>query len=280
MDESNESSPIYDQTSYCFWQKTTIDCDERFCSYAMWSCGDGQCIAWTNRLVFQNLVLMNSGCLNMRHRNHMCELTAMQDGWTLPTGLCWFFTNSRYDDPRLSMNNPALSDEEKCIYLIRCLLSNGSERDCPCNRFNCSSIIPSVCEKTTTHHAYPNGALIRPYIRTYYNWRKNFTNKIPHKIHLTGNIRCSGYHGFFDPIANLQLKLSIAMVTSSKWDSLICPDSKIIRNKTSSRKYDDHCWKDSLTFNGYPYAFHNVCVDGHRYASRSIESTMDGSTVS
>jgi hypothetical protein len=57
----------------------------------------------------------------------------MDDGlWLLLEG---------YDDPQLDMNNPKLSDEEKCIYLIRCVLSDGLERDFPFNHQNCSKVI-------------------------------------------------------------------------------------------------------------------------------------------
>lgn len=137
MDWIDENQIKFQDAEWCFREKTTIDCEEHLCLRLGWSCGDRQCITWRERLVFQNYLSESRGCWNLRHMNHMCELTSLIRGWTLPNGLCWFFTN-RYDDPRLSMDNVALSNDEKCIYLLRCLLSDGSELDCPCNSSNCS----------------------------------------------------------------------------------------------------------------------------------------------
>src|SRR5438874_878328 len=81
----------------CFWKKMTIDCDEHICRNRLWSCGDGQCILWHQRLVFQNFLSQNIGCLNLRNLNYMCELTSIMQGWTLANGLCWFFDDG-YND--------------------------------------------------------------------------------------------------------------------------------------------------------------------------------------
>ena len=132
----------------CFQRATTIDCDEHICPYFLWSCGDGQCIYWRYAVLFEDVLFIGIGCNNLRHINYMCELSLASRGWTLPNGLCWIFSD-RYDDPQLSMNNMSLTNGEKCVYLIRCVLSDGGELDCSCNRSNCSSIMANVCDTNT-----------------------------------------------------------------------------------------------------------------------------------
>ena len=196
MDWSDEKFRYYNG-EWCFGAMTTIDCDEHICPNLLWSCGDGECILWHDRFIFQNTVPVTIGCWNLRNMNFMCELNLVQRAWTLPNGLCWWWKfDSLYDDPRLSMNNPALSNEEKCIYLIRCALSDGFEVDCPCNHLNCSYIMPDVCEEGRTY-PYPPGPLVRPYIRTHYDWTSDFENKLP-LLFLSGNVRCRGFHGYFN----------------------------------------------------------------------------------
>jgi hypothetical protein len=230
--------------SWCFSEKTTIDCDEHLCHHRLWSCGDGQCIYWNMRLVFQNFILQSRGCWNMRNMNYMCELTSLEHGWTLPNGLCWFSTD-RYNDTRLTMNSVTLSNEEKCIYLIRCLLSDGLELHCPCNSLNCSYIMPNACQ-TNHSYIYLVGPLIRPYIWIVYNSTGDFKNKMPHQIILDGNVRCRGYQGYFRYLQQFVfLQLSSQLTLLRWWDSFVCSDNRIIRNSNSSMKYDDDCWKDS-----------------------------------
>ena len=96
MDWSDENEiPGSVNSIRCFGQKTTIDCDEHICRNNLWSCGDGQCIDWHERFVFQNFLSKTWGCQNLRNFNHMCELNTITDMWTLSTGLCWVFINHR-----------------------------------------------------------------------------------------------------------------------------------------------------------------------------------------
>lgn len=245
-------------TPQCFWEVSRIDCDEHLCMNRLWSCGDGQCIYWHNRLIFQNLLPLEIGCLNMRNMNYMCELTPLGSGWTLSNGLCWFF-EERYNDSQLSMNNLALSRYEKCIYLIRCLLSDGFELDCPCNRLTCSNISQNVCDIGRCY-PYPEGPLIRPYAETCYKWTNNFEDKMPHWILLSGNVRCRGYSGHFNSSRKVSMNLPSGLITNSHWYPVLCLLDTIVRNYNSSMKYDDDCWKNCLTFNGRPYAVYDICT--------------------
>ena len=268
MDWSDDSQMIEPGAEWCFWEKTTIDCDEHLCYRQGWSCGDGQCINWHERLIFQNFLRQSRGCWNMRNANYMCELTSLEHGWTLPTGLCWFLPD-RYNDTRLSMSNVALSKKEKCIYLIRCALSNGSESHCPCNSLNCSYIMPKVCQIDTSYR-YPEGPLIRPYLKTVYNWTSDFKNKIPYLIIVDGNVRCRGYQSNFNYLQQqFFISLSLKLTVTRRWDSIICEELGIIQNSKSFIKYDDDCWKDSFTFNGHPYAVvPDVCTRSRQCISQ------------
>lgn len=121
-----------------------------------------------------------------------------------------------------------------------------------------------VC-KLGQAYAYPQGSLIRPYIKTYYDWTGDFRNKVPYLILLNGNVKCRGYQGNFrlsqEPVS---VTLSIEWVLVPSWDSFVCSSSSINRNSNSSIKYDDDCWKDSLTFNGHPYAVVPVICPSYR----------------
>jgi hypothetical protein len=254
MDWSDEQ--LWYFSPWCFFAATTIDCDEHLCQEKLWSCGDGQCMLWSDRLIFQNFVPLIFPCYNMRHVNYMCELHLSGRGWTLPNGLCSFFED-HFDDLQLSLNDVTLSKDEKCVYLIRCALSDGYELDCPCNRLNCSNIMSSVCEKNDSYR-YPPGPLIRPHVFTYYNWTHGFKNKIP-QFFLIGGIRCRGYYGSFDQLQAFPMPLTDHLVHLPDWDVYFCSMYGIIRNKSSPLKYDNDCWKNSRTFNNHSYAFHDVC---------------------
>ncbi len=130
MDWSDEQQ--FNFGHWCFYEVTTIDCDEHLCQDETWSCGDGQCIMWQDRLIFQDMLTIALPCYNEREANYMCELHPLRLSWTLPDGLC-SFSEAHFDDPELSLNNIALSNDEKCLYLIRCALPDGYELDCPCN---------------------------------------------------------------------------------------------------------------------------------------------------
>lgn len=267
MDWSDEKEMNKNADAWCFGDQTTIDCDEHQCDNRAWSCGDGQCISWDARLTFLNFRGQHVGCYNLRDVNHMCEFHAFVNGWTLPNGLCWFFKKS-YDDPRLHMNNVDLSEMEKCIYLIRCALSDGGEVDCPCNRVDCPSLIAKMC-RSHQYYRYPNGSLIRPYIHTYFDLTNDFKNKIPYIILVTANIRCRGYQGYFPFSPDSLIDLPLEYLRVAQLDSYACLFREMIRENSSSIKYDKNCWENSLTFNGLPYAVvPDVCTKSKQCISQ------------
>ncbi|CAF4978252.1 unnamed protein product, partial [Rotaria sp. Silwood1] len=52
------------------------------------------------------------------------------DAWTMPSGMCEF--EPGYDDPRFNITTLNVKSIEACSYLLRCALTSGFERDCPC----------------------------------------------------------------------------------------------------------------------------------------------------
>lgn len=263
MDWSDEQE--FDFGNWCFYEVTTIDCDEHLCHNQMWSCGDGQCITWQDRLIFQDLIELSDRCHNLRNTNYMCELIPWRRSWTLPNGLCWFSEPS-FDDPELSLNNIVLSNDEKCLYLIRCALSDGYELDCPCNRRNCSTITSVVCNRTVLYR-YPRDALVHPHVLTYFNWTHGLRNKKPELV-LVGGIKCRGYYGSFDRSPEIRLSLITEFIMTSAWDALLCLSNEIIMIYNSSMKYDDDCWKNSRTFNNRSYAIDDICRDTDQCVSQ------------
>jgi hypothetical protein len=138
MDWSDEKMR-YTNGIDCPFQALSYDCDEHICERDTWSCGDGQCLRWTTRLPFQTIYPQSDDCISKRNLNHICELSMKHRLWTLPNGMCSIYAGS--DDSSLDMVNPKLSDDDRCEYLIRCALSAGFERDCPCNHLNCFKIM-------------------------------------------------------------------------------------------------------------------------------------------
>ena len=265
MDWSDEN--VQDSAGYwCFEGIPTIDCNEHICMNEMWSCGDGQCIEWHKRWTFQKFIPPARSCDNLRHMNYMCELSPWERAWTMPNGSCWLFEND-FDDPRLSMSNALLSDDEKCLYLIRCALSDGFERDCQCDRLNCSTLMASVCQRGIVY-LYPQGRLIRPYIYTYYVATSDYQDKIPQLMDVSGHIRCRGYHGYVPSSANYRLLVLLETVIAFRFDSYVCASNKTLRYPNSIVKYDEYCWNNSFTFGGHRYAVVDVCKETLRCFSQ------------
>ncbi|CAF3686684.1 unnamed protein product [Rotaria socialis] len=138
MDRTDEY--FVDRGTTCPFQANAMECDENVCSNDLYSCGDGQCVAWETRMAFQRLGKAQKDCFNKRNINYMCELSQHRPTWTNENGLCW--PDKNYDDPRYPPWNMIkasnLTIDEICQYLFRCALTKGFEHDCPCNHQNCT----------------------------------------------------------------------------------------------------------------------------------------------
>ena len=94
------------------------ECVKHWCTRHFWSCGDGQCIMWRSRVAFQVLLSQSGYCHNLRNLNYMCEVSTKLRLWTMPNGKCT--QTIGYDNLHQDMHHRDLSDDDKCIYLIRC----------------------------------------------------------------------------------------------------------------------------------------------------------------
>jgi len=80
MDSSDEQelTKIRESFSTCS-VKPTMDCDERLCRKDQFSCGDGQCIHWSNVIHHQK------SCANARDSAYHCEAAGLI---TMSSGVC------------------------------------------------------------------------------------------------------------------------------------------------------------------------------------------------
>ena len=247
MDLSDEKQRFDD--SSCSSQLASFNCDDRICPLNHWSCGDGQCIE--DRLAFQKESAIT--CKNRRDRMFFCETNTNGEEklWTLPNGQCtsaWDYEETNAIDGNL---------EDYCTYLLRCYLSEGLEKNCPCKgkvtcnellRNNCSALIPIQ---------YPKGALIAPYIYNYYNL--TFEPNLSYEQIYRGNgtLKCRGY------MSNLPYQTMIIipkMMNLQMIEFLFC-QFKSAKTNFSNEGYHQFCHNDSQTYNNHSYHFIDVCED-------------------
>jgi hypothetical protein len=259
LDWSDEHT-IYSE--HCPYASANMECEDHICLRRGLSCGDGQCVAGHAQLNYYKE--RRYYCHSMREFNYMCEVYLKKQLWTQPNGLCWDLPG--YDDP-LDMNNKDLDDRSKCIYLIRCALSKGFERDCPCDHRNCSLVMAGVCEKDELYE-YPNRPLFRPYIITSYKWNQSWDNYEPSMFSLRGSIKCRGYHGKIENSTEITSFHSKSYDSFPLVDYLFCNHRDVKRDNESVVRYDKLCWNDSFTLNKRPYAFFDLCSGSNECISQ------------
>ncbi|CAF0789078.1 unnamed protein product [Adineta steineri] len=169
MDWTDETFALAGVT--CVIYPWPIYCDDHKCPINYWSCGDGQCIYYFKRHIYQTELRDSQMCYSMREFSYMCELASDESYWTKPDGLC---TEWGYNDTSLILS----SNLEKCIYYIRCALSKGAEIQCPCNGINCNTLMQDVCEPGNAY-TYPYRGIIWPWIKQYYSWEQTWNDKTP-----------------------------------------------------------------------------------------------------
>ncbi|CAF4939346.1 unnamed protein product [Rotaria sp. Silwood1] len=273
MDWSDEYFQGYGQ--WCSFKPNSIECDEHLCVSGMYSCGDGECINWHTRLAFQRYGLAEDDCFTKRNLNYMCEAGPHRSTWTLDNGLCW--PDPNYDDYRYPSRN--MTDEEICQYLFRCLLSNGFEYDCPCNRLNCTSMLIDICPRDDRLILYPPEGLINSNVLFFYNLSESTDNPNFQIFALHRNQRCRGF--VFEAHEPYIIPFEHGILTTARSNHVLCTlnDSNVgFRNPNSSFRHDPFCWNDSLTFNGRPYAVQldmcdeaGECISQYRIRDRSYD---------
>ena len=243
LDWSDEKELYNDQS--CAFQGASFECDDRMCLRNQWSCGDGQCI--DNRLNFQQEYTYRQ-CRSLRDQFHMCEWNHVENQWTLPNGKC--YRSSDYEETLLRPRN----DSEKCLYFIKCVLSQGLEKNCPCkDDSNCLHRLEVPCPSGVI--GYPNGALIAPYIFTFYTAVPYESIKTPDRMEIKGIIRCRGRPTEQLHVLSYQISLDLNQLEAS-----LCKSVEGI----VSEKFR---YADSRTFNNRSYHFFDVCQMSNKYIS-------------
>ena len=241
--------------TFCAFQPLVVDCDDHTCPANLWSCGDGQCVNTFVRHVYQKFFPKDTGCYSMREYNHICETAVDSTYWTKQDGLCARYGHQ--DNISLALS----TKDDKCIYLIRCALSKGAEADCPCNGVDCGTRMQDICQHDKMY-PYPQRGIIRPWILHSYDWNQNWDNPTPNHNQVLGGIRCRGFHSKITLTQNLSYSYFDLQSIIGRLiiEPFICTFVELeYQNRTSQFQYSETCWDDSFTFNGLPYAFHDIC---------------------
>lgn len=263
MDWSDETDD-FRYSIKCSFTPNNMDCDEHLCLNHEWSCGDGQCIARAGRFPFFPAA-NEYGCYNFRESRHMCETNGFVPMWTeypikstdplILFGSCWresFYPEKNYN---------YLKRNEKCIYLIRCALTNGFGKSCPCGgngQITCTELMTNLCGNSL--YPYPPPKSIDVHIQTYYNGSRKWHERIPDIIVFSGSVKCRGYRGVLLKEHIGILDEDKIMRLSDRIDIELCRLPDIYRDLNSSFQLDKFCWTNSSrTFNNRSYAFKDVC---------------------
>lgn len=247
---------LLDDTAACSFKTSAMECDEHLCGPNMYSCGDGQCVQWRTRMTFQRSQARDDDCFNKRNLNYMCEANPYRHAWTQESGLCW--PDAGYNDLRYPswdlINSSTLTNDEKCQYLFRCVLSGRFERDCPCDGYNCTRMMMSVCPGRDSLVVYPQPGLISGNILFHYNYSRSMVIPKVDVMKLGGNLKCRGYHLTAGWSTELPIEYGLAYPGIY---NILCnfKDPHVgYKDFLSPFQHDKFCWNESLTFNGHPYA--------------------------
>ena len=240
-DLTDEKEPFDDMQ--CAFQQASYECDDRMCPRSYWSCGDGQCIS--DRFSFRSYGESHS-CNNVRDQYHMCELNSHWSRWTLPNGKCY---ESVYGEEAFVNNR---TDSEECIYLLRCLISSGAEKNCPCEiESYCADQLEILCNSSIVQ--YPIGAIAAPYAFNYYKITRDWSDGDPDHIELHGTIKCRGYMTEQRMILKYPSSLSL-----HEFEATLCA-LEMNNNDMGKNGYDEFCFNNSRTFSHRPYHFIDTC---------------------
>ena len=172
-----------DSSVNCPRERVNEQCDDHICLPNEWSCGDGQCIF--RRLAFQTDAHMRA-CSNRRDQYFMCEMHYTTPMWTMPNGRC----NGVKGDVEDSPSNR--TKEEECEYLLKCFLSKGKEKTCPCKEdaVECLERLQETCPNQTI--PYPKGAFLAPFLFFFFNTTRHPEDFSPSSILINGTVKCGG----------------------------------------------------------------------------------------
>ncbi len=184
MDSSDEqeNEKMYEFFNRCP-VKSAWECDERFCNKEQFSCGDGECVHWSN------LLHHREGCENMRDLAYHCE--TMGSFGTFQTGIC-----------RKSNSIPQLSNSSWCAHNLRLLLFGTTRK----------RALIEIIDHCPNLIQYPEQSILAPVIKMFFNKsrivsfydfdRQNFGEKLPKTtpdlVCLNGSFICNGIRTWLD----------------------------------------------------------------------------------
>jgi hypothetical protein len=155
--------------------KSKFDCDELLCKKNEFSCGDGQCVHWTNVIHHQQ------PCQNRRDAFYLCETVPDDISFiTHGSGLCL-------------IGGTSTTFLTSCTTVLQSLL-RGNNRKVAVDYFktNCLSLIPFPSDPILTSNIkfFYNKSIIE----TFYNSSASFAKRfppLPHIACLTGSLICN-----------------------------------------------------------------------------------------
>ena len=171
----------FKKSEECPAESVSMDCDDHLCPPAEWSCGDGECIS--NRLDFQKWSFTT--CQSRRDQYYICETSIGKRQWTMLNGRCVELDDrgGRYQESSAANG----SEVDQCEYFLKCSLSEGGEKDCPCSR-GCVEKLAEVCSSPMV--AYPRRAIVAPFLFFLFNRTKDWDSKVPDALLINGTVRC------------------------------------------------------------------------------------------
>ncbi|CAF4037537.1 unnamed protein product, partial [Rotaria sp. Silwood2] len=227
----------------CTIEEASVQCDDRICPPNQWSCGDGQCIL--DRFYFQISPKTEFQCRSRREQYFICETNLFPSLWTIPNGRC--YEGWGYEE--LNMNNH--TNHEQCQYLLKCALSSGAEKHCPCEYIAvCAHQIDATC--SSDYIQYPQAGILAPYVLFFYDRKKDLFTLSPSHILINGTIKCKGI------LTNITAVLSRHTFTLYQLEQTLCREANY-ESLLGDHSYYQHCHHISLTFNNHSYSSSDVC---------------------
>jgi hypothetical protein len=155
----------------------------------------------------------------------------------------------RYHEEIIEYNR---TNSEECLYFVKCALSVGEEKNCPCKRnVSCINELDNPCSLSMIQ--YPNGAIIAPYIFSFYNAVRDWSELIPDSLIINGTLKCRGYMVYQYTIVEYPYRLSLQQL-----ETTLCASKSNI-SILSNTGYDEFCHNDSRTFKNHSYNFIDIC---------------------
>lgn len=258
MDSSDETA--YNTFHSCNYPDRSHECDDHVCPSLKFACGSGYCI--DDRFTFQHNPDFNAMCSDYREQYHICE-TGAERMWTLPNGRCYGLK-----DYALAKNVEAI---DLCSYYLKCALSEGLEKHCPCRKpADCAILLQKSCPSSLVQ--YPQGGYPVAYTFYYYNISDYLTQKTPSLIVFNGTIKCRGY--LIDFLFEKKYEIEFDHPTLETW---LCRHLLSTKEVENYPRYEEYCAHESQTFNNQSYNAVDACNDWRQCFSayRMIDGYSD-----